>query len=131
MGMRGAWLAIVALACAAAAGCATVERNAPLVTQTVLPMASGEAADVSAEDLARAMVRAGFTRDQVLRHGPALRNALASAGSAQVRDGREVGALFAVHGGKLYVTSRSRGTFIQRLDDGEPVVAEPEAQPEL
>jgi hypothetical protein len=36
-------------------------------------------------------------------------------GGAQVRTGRIVEAMFAIHGDQLYVTSRTRGTFVQPL----------------
>ena len=69
----------------------------------------------AAEVLAEAMLRAGFDREAILEHGPAIRNALATAGSAQVTEGHIVDALFAVHAQQLYVTSRTRGTFVRPL----------------
>lgn len=81
----------------------------------VLAIPVGEAAEVSAADLAQAMVRAGFSREEILKHGPAVRNSLATSGGAQVRDGKVIGALFSIHAGQLYVTSRTRGTFVQPL----------------
>jgi hypothetical protein len=93
--------------------CASVDnRSVRMTEETVLPITGGEAADVSAPVLAAAMLRAGFSADEVLRHGPALHSALATSGSAQVRQKRVVGAIFAVHADKLYVTSRTRGTFM-------------------
>lgn len=100
-------------------GCATVDRNVALSKQTVTPLTVGDAWVVSAADLAEAMARAGFDRQAILQHGPAIRNALAAGGGAQVRANHVVNALFAVHGDRLYVTSRTRGTFIQRLNRGE------------
>lgn len=98
-------------------GCASVDSTVALSQQKVTPMATGEAADVEADDLAIAMVRAGFSRGEILKHGPDLRNALATSGSAQMRNGGKVSALFAVFGNQLYVTSRSRGTFAVPLNE--------------
>jgi hypothetical protein len=99
----------------ALAACTTVDENITRTTETVTAITVGEATEVSALDLAQAMLKAGFTREQILQHGAAVRNALAKSGGAQVRDGKMVGALFSIHSGQLYVTSRSRGTFMQPL----------------
>ncbi|MCG5527336.1 MULTISPECIES: hypothetical protein [Halorhodospira] len=96
-------------------GCATTERGVAMSREAVTPITVGQATPVGADELAEAMLRAGFDRDQILDIGPAIRNALATSGGAQVRDDSSVEALFAVHSGRLYVTSRSRGNFIQEL----------------
>jgi hypothetical protein len=96
-------------------GCASVDRSVALTQEVETPITVGDAASISAHDLAEAMLRAGFTREQILRDGPAVRNALATSGGAQLRSGKMVEALFAVHGDRLYVTSRTRGTFVQPL----------------
>ena len=101
--MRGVWRAgismilVLTLGAMATLGCATVDRSVALSKETVTLLASGDVADVSAEELAEAMLRAGFSRNEILRHGPKIRNALATSGSAQVKDGHIVNALFAVH----------------------------------
>ena len=96
-------------------GCVSPDDNLAKMSQPVANVVVGEAAEVSARDLAEAMLRAGFTREQILQHGPQVRRSLATSGGAQVRDGRAIGALFSVHGNHLYVTSRTRGTFVQPL----------------
>lgn len=96
-------------------GCGTIDRSVVLSTQAVTPITVGDPTAVSAEDLAAAMLRAGFSRDDILRLGPQVYDALATSGGAQVREGRLVSALFAVHSDRLYVTSRTRGTFVQPL----------------
>ena len=98
------------------AGCASVDKNIAMTTEPVTSIVAGDATEVSAQDLAEAMLRAGFTREQILKHGPVVRQALATSGGAQVRDGKVIGALFSIHSGQLYVTSRSRGTFMQPLN---------------
>jgi hypothetical protein len=120
MGPRGQWkgglaAAVLLAGALALGGCATIDRSVALTQEVVTPITVGDAAAISAHDLAEAMVRAGFTREQILRDGPAVRNALATSGGAQLRSGKLVEALFAVHGDRLYVTSRTRGTFVQPL----------------
>ena len=93
-------------------GCsAMMDRSVMLASEPVVPISVGEQAFVSAFDLADAMLRAGFSRDEVLKHGPSVHSALATSGGAQVRQGKSVSAIFAVYGDKLYVTSLARGTF--------------------
>ena len=99
----------------ALSGCAAIDRSVALTTESVVRFAVGDATAISAHDLAEAMLRAGFTREQILHDGPAVRNALGTSGGAQLRSGKLVEALFAVHGDRLYVTSRLRGTFVQPL----------------
>jgi len=100
-------------------GCTTaIDRSVALSTEPVTAISVGEATAVSAYDLAEAMLRAGFTREDILRYGPAIHDALATSGGAQVREGQIVSALFAVHSDQLYVTSRTRGTFVQPLGGG-------------
>jgi hypothetical protein len=114
--LRGGLAAAALMAGALAlGGCATIDRSVALTQEIVTPITVGDASAISAHDLAEAMLRAGFTREQILRDGPAVRNALATSGGAQLRSGKLVEALFAVHGDRLYVTSRTRGTFVQPL----------------
>lgn len=95
--------------------CSSIDRNVAMTTETVSPIASGEPADVSAAVLAEAMIRAGFSPDFILEHGPAIRNALASSGGVRVRDKGVIAALMSIQADRLYVTSRERGTFVQSL----------------
>jgi len=98
--------------------CASVDRSVALTEAAVVPITVGDATEVSAIDLSEVMLRAGFTREDILRHGATLHQALATSGGAQMRQGKIVSALFAVHSGRLYVTSRTRGTFVHPLNDG-------------
>jgi hypothetical protein len=91
-----------------------------MVSEAVTAIPVGESASVSAYDLAEAMLRAGFSREQILKDGPGVRNALATSGGAQIRQGKFVAALFSVHSGRLFVTSRTRGTFVQTLGLDKP-----------
>jgi hypothetical protein len=93
------------------AGCSAMDHNLVRMEEQVTPITVGEAAAVPAPVLAAAMLKAGFTDDQILRKGVAVRDALATSGGAQVRTNDIVLARFSVHEGVLYVTSRTRGTF--------------------
>ena len=97
-------------------GCsATMDRSVMLATEPVVPISVGEQAFVSAFDLAQAMLRAGFSKQEVLRLGPSIHSALATSGGAQVRQNKQVSAMFAVYGDRLYVTSLARGTFALQM----------------
>jgi hypothetical protein len=95
--------------------CASTDRGVALAQEVVTPMTVGDSADVPAEQLVDAMLRAGFQRGEILRHGLAVRNALAESGGARIRSGNIVEALMAIHGKRLYVVSRTRGTFVVEL----------------
>lgn len=123
MRARGAAIIIARLAAATGlvailAACATTkfDSNIPLTSQPVTAIVVGQAADVPAIVLASAMIRAGFSEEQILREGPGVRAALATSGGAQVRDEQSILALFSVQAGLLYVSSRERGTFTMRID---------------
>lgn len=111
---------VVAAVLFSLAGCASVDRNIATTQQAVTPVPVGEAEDVPASDLALALLRAGFTREDILEHGPALHTALATSGGAQFRRDRVVEAVLAVHSSRLYVTSRTRGTFVLPIGGSEP-----------
>jgi hypothetical protein len=93
----------------------TMDQSVKLASQPVTPISVGDATTVSATELATAMLRAGFTKDEIRAQGPAVFDALATSGGAQVRQGKVVAALFAVHGTRMYVTSLTRGTFVVPL----------------
>jgi hypothetical protein len=116
------WLPIAAaiIAAVALSACASMDRSVALTEDVVVPFTAGDATDVPADALAEAMLRAGFTPEAVLAHGVAVHHALATSGGAQVRQNDVVEAMFAVHAGQLYVTSRMRGTFVQKLGEERP-----------
>lgn len=114
--MKGALhRAVIFLAALLPAGCGALDQNIQRREAPVNAVTVGEAADVTALDLARAMLQAGFSREEILQHGPMVRNALATSGAAQIADGESVLALMSVLGDKLYITSRSNGTFVYGL----------------
>lgn len=106
---------LVGVAVLMLSGCATTDQSLVLAHQTVTPMTAGETLDVSAYDLAEAMLRAGMEPKDIVKHGPAIRNALATSGAAQVRLDGVAEAIFVVENHQLLITSRTRGTFAQPL----------------
>lgn len=81
----------------------------------VIPISNREVAALSAEDIARVMLRAGFSDKQIVELGTEMRNELARSGAAQINVGDKVEAIFAVDGDFVYVSSRLRGSFIYDL----------------
>lgn len=92
------------------AACAT-DSNLQRANTSVSSVAVGDPGEVGAMPLARAMIRAGFTRDEILELGPGIRRSLARTGGAQAKRKGAIVALFSHNDGKLYVTSASSGTF--------------------
>ena len=107
----GASLLIIALL----AGCAQGDRNVSRLNAGVTKLAVGDPYPVSARDLAAAMIQAGFTGDEVLEYGPEVRNAIGTAGGAQVNRDKFVMAIFSVQDGTLFVSSRDGSTFLREL----------------
>jgi len=103
---------------AAGAGCSNLARLAkygsPLGDE-VTPVPNRDVAALTADDVVLVMRRAGFTDDELLKLGPALRNAIATNGAARIRYGKKTEALVAVVGDFLHVSSRRRGSFIYDL----------------
>ena len=93
------------------AGCA-MDSNLQRKNEAVSAVAVGDPGEVGAMALARAMIRSGFTREEILELGPGIRSSLARTGGAQARRRREVVALFSHKDAKLYVTSGVSGTFV-------------------
>ena len=118
--LRGGALQALLFSVVLLVGCASTDTNIQRLEETVTALPAGEVAAVDAEALAEAMLRAGFTPEQILKHGPAVRNALATSGGAQVREGKYVAAMFSIHAEELYVTSKARGTFKQPLFPDPP-----------
>ncbi|RBI83661.1 hypothetical protein DRV85_15055 [Rhodosalinus halophilus] len=101
------------LALAVLAGCG--DMNVTRNFSAVVPMTGRETVRISAQELVAAMARTGFTRQEILDHGPAIRNALAVQGGAEFRRDGNVAAIFSVMDGSLYVVSQRGGTYVQEL----------------
>ena len=102
--------ALLGLAVAVLAACGA-DPNVARTTEPVSGLSVGEPGDVSAESLARAMLRVGFTPEEVLELGPGIRRSLTQRGGAEARRGGQLIALFSSFGGRIYVTSERTGTF--------------------
>lgn len=94
-------------------GCA--DSNVTRSTAAVAPITVGDTARVSAHDMALALLRAGFTAQEVLDHGPGIRNALSTRGGVQVRREGNVFAVISVLDNELYIVSQSGGTYVHRF----------------
>ncbi len=78
-----------------------------------------EKAGLDAATIVDSMQRAGLTESQIIRSGPAVRNALALQGGARVQHGPLTIAMFMVRRDDLYGVAINRGAFYIDLD--EPV----------
>ena len=104
-------LAVTALLALVACGS---DSNMSRMSDPVSPISVGEPGEISAMALADAMLRVGFTREEILEMGPGIRRSLNQNGGAQaLRDGL-IMALFSHREGMLYVTSATSGTFVVR-----------------
>jgi hypothetical protein len=98
--------------------CASTDVNIERFEQTVTPVQTDETADVPALVLARGMAEAGFSRAQILEYGPAVRNALARSGGAQIANSSSILAMVSVLDGRLYVVSNETGTVVIPISGG-------------
>lgn len=96
-------------------GCASMDSNVARLEADVQSISVGEPHAISARDLAAAMVQAGFSGEDILKYGPSVRNAIGSAGGAQINKDQFAHAILTVQEGKLYVSSRDGGTFLREL----------------
>lgn len=78
----------------------------------IVPQSNQEVADLSSDDIVRIMRRVGFPDDLILELGSEMHGALRSSGAARVLDKKTVEAILRINGRYVYITSRSRGTFI-------------------
>jgi len=84
----------------------------------VIPVSSRDVAALSADDIARVMLRTGFSHEQILELGTDLRNGLSSFGTSQIMIEDRIQAIFAVEGDCVYVTAYKRGSFIYDMKTG-------------
>ncbi len=78
----------------------------------IVPQSNQEVADLSSDDVVRIMRRIGFPDDLILELGGEMYSALRRSGAARVLDKKTVEAILRINGRYVYITSRSRGTFI-------------------
>ncbi|MEQ9257997.1 MAG: hypothetical protein RIG84_02745 [Roseovarius sp.] len=111
------WLKMAAMGAGLAAlqACSEMDRNVARADDFVVPVTVGETRVLTASQVANAMIKAGFTYDEIVELGPGLRNAVSTRGGAEVRRGKYIHALFSVQNDRLYVASRTAGTFVLAL----------------
>lgn len=81
----------------------------------IMPQSNQEVADLSPDDVVTIMRRIGFTDEHILELGTELHDALLESGGARVVYQGETEAMLAVNGAKVYIRSRSRGSFVHTL----------------
>lgn len=94
---------------------ACTDTNVTRAYSGVVPITGAYTAHVSAEDIVQAMLRGGFTREEILDYGLAIRNALSMQGGAEVRRGGEVTAVLSLMDESLYMVSQRGGTYVREL----------------
>ena len=103
--------AVVLIACSFFLAACGGDPNVQRVSEPVTSLSVGDPGDVSATALARGMTGAGFSRDEIIEMGPAIRRALVTSGGAQARRDGQIVAVFSHMDQRLYVTSENSGTF--------------------
>lgn len=73
---------------------------------------------LSADNVVDIMRAAGFTDDQIIEHGTAVRNGLAQTGAVQIHVNRRVEAIFAAKDQDVYISTQLRGLFIYNINTG-------------
>jgi hypothetical protein len=73
-----------------------------------------EKMELDAYDIVLTMRQAGFNDEQILKHGPSLRNALAIKGAARIFGDQSTQAIFMIQDGEIYAVSQRHGSFRYR-----------------
>jgi hypothetical protein len=89
-------------------GCASQQKQQPLVIRGFL---APHKAALDAPTIVKTMRQAGFSDDQILAHGPSLRNALATQGGVRAMQDKFTLAMIMIRSGEVYGVSVNRGTF--------------------
>jgi hypothetical protein len=86
----------------------------------LMPLSNRDIIALNAEDIVQIMRRAGFSDEQILQLGTEMRNSLAQYGAVQIKtpDSNKIEATFAVHNHCVYISTRSRGSFIYSVKTG-------------
>jgi hypothetical protein len=95
-------------------GCANQEPR----SFKVAPISTGrEKLALDPPDIVRAMRRAGFSDQQIVKHGPRLRNALAMQGAARIKAGEMTQAMFMIRDEEVYGVALNQGAFRYKPDE--------------
>lgn len=86
--------------------------------QVIPKSSSGGVLDLSADDVVTIMRQAGFTNEQILEHGTAVRDGLAQSGAVLIKMGRKIEAIFFISGEDIRISTLSRGYFVYNINKG-------------
>ena len=95
-------------------GC-TSYMNSGIVVE---PLNSQNVLNLSADNVVDIMRAAGFSDEQIIQHGTAVRDGLAQAGAVRIFVNKRVEAIFAVKDQDIYISTELRGLFIYNINTG-------------
>ena len=84
----------------------------------VIPLNSRNVLNLSADNVVDIMRAAGFTDEQIIEHGTAVRDGLAQTGAVQIKVNGTVEAIFAAKEQDVYISTQLRGLFIYNINTG-------------
>jgi len=95
----------------------------------LMPLSNRDIIALNAEDIVQIMRRAGFSDEQILQLGTEMRNSMAQYGAVQIKtpDSNKIEATFAVHDHCVYISTRSRGSFIYSVKTGWVTTPSPQS----
>jgi hypothetical protein len=106
------WLSLLVMALSLA-GCAYTSGGI-----VIEPLHNRSVLNIGADNVVDIMRAAGFSDEQIIEHGTAVRDALAQTGAVQIHVNRRVEAIFAVKDQDIYISTGLRGLFIYNINTG-------------
>ena len=88
------------------------------VIQVIPKSSSGGVFDLSSDDVVTIMRQAGFSNEQILEHGTAVRDGLAQSGAVLIKVDRKIEAIFVISGEDINISTLSRGLFVYNINRG-------------
>lgn len=100
-------------------GCAQ-DQQAQSEDIRLVPLSNREVIHLDAYDIIQIMRRAGFSNEQILKYGKAMRDGLALSGAVQLKiaGSDKTEATFAVNDSCIYISTRLRGSFVYDMKVG-------------
>ena len=84
----------------------------------IVPLSNRSTFNLNAESIIQMMRRVGFTDEQIRELGADLHDSLSQAGAARIEINNMVEAIFAIHDDCVYISTRSRGSFVYNVKTG-------------
>lgn len=84
----------------------------------IVPVPNQDVIVLNAEETIQILRAAGFSDNQILEYGPAIREGLAKSGAVRILIDKVVEAGLATKGDDIYISTRSRGYFIYNINTG-------------